>query len=264
MAANMPPRGEERRVTRVGGAAIDGAPIAYVTVLAAVIAVLSFVPIPVSSVLGLGGTFPLSQAIYPLVGFLLGPWAGAVAAGVGRVIGVFIAPHTASSGLLSAVVAAVTAWAGGILVQRRNSTWLFPAMMALFLVAFVAYVGRGMALGVGMALALGSTFVNWLSLFLWILPTRALARDGIASEEPANLAIGLALGSWITNTSSYLVANALFYNLLFQWPAIQWQALTIVAPLEHAFRVVVGTVIGVGVIMGLRAVGLVKPARAGY
>ncbi len=264
MSADDTPKGEERRVELARGAAIDGAPIAYVIVLAAVVAVLSFIPIPISAVLGLGGTFPLSQAIYPLVGFILGPWAGALAAGVGRLIGVFIAPHTASTGLLSTVVAVVTAWAGGILVQRKRNEWLFACMWILFLLAFIAYVGRGLAIDVDPGLALRSTFINWFSLILWLLPTRNLARAWIANENAAKLAAGLAVATWVVNTSSFLVANALFYNLLFRWPAIQWQALTLLAPIEHLFRVVVGTVIGVGVILGLRAIGLVKPEKAGY
>ena len=263
MTTNNTPKGEERKVVLMGGAAIDGAPIAYVIVLAAVVAVLSFIPIPVSAVLGLGGTFPLSQAVYPLVGFLLGPWAGALAAGVGRVIGVFIAPHTASAGLLSTVVAVVTAWAGGILVQKKRA-WLFIIMWIVFLLAFAAYVGGGLNADVNLSLALESTFINWTALVLWLLPTRRLARSWIADENPVKLGAGLALGTWIVNTSSFLVANALFYNLLFRWPAVQWQALIVIAPVEHLFRVAVGTVIGVGVILGVRAIGLVKPAKAGY
>jgi len=262
MASNSAPRGEERKVPLVGGTTIDGAPIAYVIVLAAVVAVLSFVPIPISAVLGLGGTFPLSQAIYALVGFVLGPWAGALAAGIGRIIGVFLAPHTASSGLLSAAVAVVTAWAGGVLVQKKGLLWLCPPI--LFAMALVAYVGRGLTVDVSLGLGLSSTFINWLAIILWLTPARTLARDWIAAASPLRLAAGLALGSWIVNTGSFLVANALFYNLLYRWPAIQWKALIGIAPVEHAFRVAVGTAIGTGVILGLRAIGLLKPARAGY
>ncbi len=262
MTSNAAPHGEERRVQPSAAATVDGAPIAYVIVLAAVVAALSFVPIPISAVLGFGGTFPLSQAVYPLVGFILGPWAGALAAGIGRVIGILVAPHTASTGLLSTVVAIVTAWAGGVLVQKKGSLWVWPPVV--WALAFVAYVGRGLTVDVSLGLALASTLVNWLSILLWLSPLRALVRGWIADQSPARLAIGLALGSWIVNTGSFLVANAMFYNLLSQWPAIQWKALIGVSPVEHVFRAVVGTVVGLGVILGLRAIGLVKPAKAGY
>ena len=87
------PSGQERHVESFEAVAIDGAPIAYVVALTAVVAALGFVPFSV--ILGSGYSFPLSQAVYPLVGWILGPIAGAVAAGTGRLVGVFIAPHTA-------------------------------------------------------------------------------------------------------------------------------------------------------------------------
>ena len=54
------PAGEEREVKFLGGAALDGAPIAYIVVLAAVVLALSFIPFSV--VLATGGSFPLSQS----------------------------------------------------------------------------------------------------------------------------------------------------------------------------------------------------------
>ena len=65
------PAGEEREVKFLGGVAIDGAPIAYIVVLAAVVAALSFIPFSV--ILASGGSFPMSQGIYGLVGWILGP-----------------------------------------------------------------------------------------------------------------------------------------------------------------------------------------------
>ena len=71
------PAGQERRVEFLGGAAVDGAPVAYIVVLAAVVAALAFIPFSV--VLASGGSFPMSEGIYGLVGWILGPIAGAVA-----------------------------------------------------------------------------------------------------------------------------------------------------------------------------------------
>jgi len=84
--------GEERQIKRVSGAAIDGAPITYVIALAAVVAALAAVPL--SIVIGTGKSFPLSQAIYPLAGWLLGPVAGGVADGVGALVGTWLFPQT--------------------------------------------------------------------------------------------------------------------------------------------------------------------------
>ena len=73
MTADGTPKGEEREVERVSGVTVDGAPIAYIIVWAAIVFGLSFVPLPISMVLGIGGTFPLSQTVYPVLGFILGP-----------------------------------------------------------------------------------------------------------------------------------------------------------------------------------------------
>jgi hypothetical protein len=158
VAVSEGPRGEERKILQTGGAAIGGAPIAYIIVWAAALAVLSFVPIPVSAVLGIGGTFPMSQAIYALVGFVLGPWAGALAAGIGRMIGIFIAPHTATAGIPSVLIAMVWAAAGGILLQKRGRLWWIA--LGGFVLAYLAYVGRAMSRDVNLSLAicLGSCY----------------------------------------------------------------------------------------------------------
>ena len=261
MTADGTPKGEEREVERVSGVTVDGAPIAYIIVWAAIVFGLSFVPLPISMVLGIGGTFPLSQTVYPVLGFILGPWAGALAAGIGRLLGVFSAPHTSTVGILSTIVAMATAAAGGLLVEKKGHTWLLAPIV--FVLALVFYIASGLGSGVTLGLALLSTAVNWIGILLWLLPTRMLARDWIARQGTARLAAGLALGSWIVNTSSYIVPNALFYPI-FKWPPAQWTLLAGVAPVEHLFRTLAGAVIGVGVITGLRAIGLVKPSRAGY
>ena len=92
---------------------------------------------------------------------------------------------------------------------------------------------------------------------------RRLARDWIASPSPARLSAGLALGSWIVNTLGHTFGSALSFYIN-PWPANVWRILIPIIPAEQLFRAVVGTVIGVGVITGLRAIGLVKPEKAGY
>jgi hypothetical protein len=261
VAATKEPRGEERVVEQVGGAAIGGAPIAYIIVWGAALAVLSFVPIPVSAVLGVGGTFPMSQALYALVGFILGPWAGALAAGIGRLIGIFTAPHTAAAGIPSVIIAMVWAAAAGILVQKRSRTWL--AALVVFVLAYIAYVGRALMIDVSPSLALQTTISNLSGIILWLLPIRSLAREWISDQKAAKLAAGLALGCWIVNTCSHTFANALMYYIN-PWPANIWRILIPIIPAEQLFRTIVGAIVGAGVITGLRAIGLTKPTQAGY
>ena len=78
----QPPRGVEREVRSLSSTQIDGAPIAYIIVMAAVVTALSFIPF--SLIIGSGGSFPLSQGVLALVGWVLGPVAGAFLPGWGR------------------------------------------------------------------------------------------------------------------------------------------------------------------------------------
>jgi hypothetical protein len=60
---------------------------------------------------------------------------------------------------------------------------------------------------------------------------------------------------------THLAAAVVVYFQV-NWPEAVWLAFAPLAPLEHLVRCVVGTVIGTGVIAGLRAIGLVKPREA--
>ncbi|NMC01595.1 MAG: hypothetical protein GYA30_04395, partial [Chloroflexi bacterium] len=97
------PSGEERSIRRQGGATLDGAPIAYVAALAAVMIAFTIVPLPLSVVIGFGRSFPLSQGLYGLTGWLLGPLAGALANGIGVLIGVFLNPQNTTLPIASVV-----------------------------------------------------------------------------------------------------------------------------------------------------------------
>jgi hypothetical protein len=247
----------------VGGVSIDGAPIAYVIVLAAVLTALGFVPF--SAIISAGGTFPLSQGVFPLVGWLLGPLAGAVAGGVGRLAGILLSPGTASSVWPASVWgAAVGSFAAGAMQRGRGRRLWWVPLAVIFALELVAFVGRAVVVnGVGPWVALGTSFVNWSALLLFILPTRRLLARWIQSENMAWVSAGLFLGTWMIAGLSHLSATVFMYWVV-NWPAEVWATLIPIIPLEHLFRSLVGTVIGAGVIAGLRAIGLVKPRWALY
>jgi hypothetical protein len=249
--------GEEREVQFLGGAAIDGAPIAFVIVMAAVVTALAFIPFSV--IIGEGGAFSMAQGIWPLVGWLLGPIAGAVADGIGTLVGVFVAPHTAG-------VAGVTVWgsivggftAGVMVLGKERSRWWLP-LVALWIVEWLLFAGRGIVQnGVGVWPAITMTFINWSAILLWVLPTRTLFARWINSQNAGKLAAGLFIGTWMVMGLSHLSQSVITY-FMFNWPNELWVTLTPIIPVQHLARCVIGTVVGTGVILGLRAIGLVKP-----
>lgn len=257
------PLGQEREVKNVGGASIDGAPIAYIVVLAAVVTALAFIPFSV--VMATGGSFPMNQGVFGLIGWVLGPIAGAISSGIGALIGVFVAPHTAGVWFITVIGAIVTSFAAGCMGtknQSRKAWWLWVTIIAI--IGFAVYVGRAIFVnGIGFQWAVLATIVNWSSIILFILPTRNLVAKWVGSKNLVLVAIGLALGTWICFGIGHTVQNAFSYTM-FNWPEEVWVMLSSIIPIEFLSRCAIGAVIGTGVIAGLRAIGLVKPTEGIY
>lgn len=255
------PSGPERSVQFHGSAAIDGAPVAYIVVLAAVVTTLSFIPFSV--VLSSGGSFPMSQGVFGLVGWILGPWAGAIAAGVGTLLGVFFAPHTAGVWPLSIYGAMTAAFAAGCFATaRRRLFW--PVIWLWSAASLVCYVGRAYYVaGIPAQTVLWGAAVDWLAVLLLATPLRRYIVGWLRSPNLTLVALGLFLGTAVAfGVAHCCVCAVSFY--LFNWPEPVWLLLIPLIPIEFLFRSLIGTVIGVGVLSGLRAIGLVKPAYATY
>ena len=256
------PTGEERQVEFLSRAAIDGSPVAYIVVLAAMITGLAFIPLSV--VIGSGKSFPMSQAVYPLVGWLLGPIAGAIGTGLGALIGVLLALHTTTVPAATVLGAMVGSFSAGSMVVSGRRKWWYMPLSLLLLVIYALYAGRAILLnGVGVGAVLLGSFINWSALLLYILPTRKLAAGWIGDTGLRRVAAGLFLGTWIAAGLAHMTAATMVYYVI-NWPEAAWLAMAPLAPLEHLIRCLVGAVIGTGVIAGLRAIGVIKPTEAVY
>ncbi len=256
------PIGPERKVSFLGSAAIDGAPVAYVITLAAVVAALAF--FPMSVVIAIGGSFPMSQGVLGLVGWVLGPVAGAVASGVGALIGVFLAPHTAGIPLVRVGGSIIASFAAGTMVLggKRQKWWL--GVWLFILAAFIYFIYRALVINqVGLWPVVAGSFINWSSLLLFALPTRTLVARWIHSSSWGLVAAGLALGTWTVYGLTHTFSAAVTYHM-FNWPEEVWIALIPTIPFENLLRAAIAIIIGGGVIAGLRALGLVRPQHAIY
>ena len=256
------PAGEERQVQFLGGAAIDGAPVAYIVVLAAVVTALAFIPFSV--ILASGGSFPMSQGIYPLVGWLLGPIAGAIASGIGALVGIFLAPHTAGVPVVSVLGGVIASFAAGVMVIRdERRGWWIP-LAVIFIIAWLLFAGRAVVQnGVSLYAAIAGSFLDWSAILLFILPTRTIFARWINDKRLVRTALGLFLGTWMIAGVMHVVQSCITY-FMFNWPEEVWVTLIPIIPFENLMRCLIGTVIGTGVIAGLRAIGLVKPTWAIY
>ena len=257
------PAGDERKIDFLSGVSVDGAPLSYMVALAAVVVALSF--FPMSVILVTGGSFPISQGVLGLVGWILGPIAGAVTSGIGGLIAIFLAPHTAGPiPVLRIVGNAIASFAAGAMLfrQARKNWWL--VIWFIGLISLVIYLGRAILInGVGIWPAVAASFVDWSALILYALPTRTLIANWIQSKNMGRVVLGLALGTWTVYGLSHLVLTAIYYSM-FNWPEVQFYPLIAAIPFENLLRSAVAVVIGSGVIAGLRAIGLIKPKNAVY
>jgi hypothetical protein len=254
------PTGPERTVRLIGGTAIDGAPIAYIIALAAVVAALAMIPLSV--IIGGSGSFPLSQAIYGLLGWILGPIAGAIANGIGSLVGIVIAAYTAGPipwlRVYSAVLGSFAAGTMFALPQRK--IWWIPAAIWATL-SLALYIGHAtLTNGISWQVVLPGTMVDWSATVLFILPTRNLVVRWIKSDNKLLTFIGLFLGTWIVYGLSHVFTSAIL-NLTSNMPVNVWLTITPLIPLEMLVRCTVGALIGTGVIAGMRAIHLPTPSK---
>jgi hypothetical protein len=162
---------------------------------------------------------------------------------------------------LNAVIASFAA--GSMVVAGRRKSWWIP-LTVLFVVALLLYAGRAVVQnGVSLWAAIGGSFLDWSGLLLFALPTRVLFARWIGDRSLARTALGLFLGTWMIAGVAHLVSSTITY-FMFNWPEEVWVTLIPIIPFENLLRCVVGTVIGTGVIAGLRAINLVKPTEAIY
>ena len=252
------PAGPLRSVQPLATASVGGAPIASIIALAAVVTTLAFIPFSV--VLSTGGSMPMSQGVFPLVGWLLGPLGGAASAAIGALVGVFLAPHTAGVPVLSVGGAAIAALAAGAMGRGGG---LRPALVVVGALALAWYVTAALHNGVRPAVVAAGTFIDWSGLVLFALPTGRRAAAWIGADDRGRRAAGLVLGTWMISGLTHACQAAVAYAL-FNWPEPVWITLIPLVPIENLARSAIGLVIGAGVIAGLRAVGAPRPPGAAY
>jgi hypothetical protein len=149
-----------------------------------------------------------------------------------------------------------------VLGKERNKWWIPQA--AIFVIAFLLFAGRAIVQnGVSVYAAIAGSFLDWSAILLWVLPTRVLFARWIGRQNLLWTAIGLFLGTWMIAGLAHVVSACITY-FMFNWPEEVWTMLIPIIPFENLMRCLAGTVIGTGVIAGLRAIGLVKPTWAVY
>ena len=241
-----------------GGRGIYGAPISYVALLSAVTAVLQLIPFSV--VLGPGISFPLSLATGGLMGIMLGPWAGAIAVLIGSGIGVMIAPHTAFLGPLTVLVLILAPIASGLIVTGRRSivgTYLIVCAVLWWIIKIAMD---------GMPEDMVVLLFPWRYLLPGILCLIPAVTDRavslLKSENRLALASGIGYITWIALQTDHTFSSIIGNLFMFPLPDEVYRFLLLyIIGAERGALTMVGVVIGLGVIFGLRRMGIKKPEQ---
>lgn len=111
--------------------------IALTSVFAALIVVITRLPgIPILGGTQGGGHIELSLVLYPLIGLILGPWMGLVAAFLGNLIA-WLIPSSSVFGLLTIPAGAIAAFVSGSMSQGSGKTnWRAAAAVLITLDVF--------------------------------------------------------------------------------------------------------------------------------
>ncbi len=256
------PRGEKREVSGIGGVAIAGTPVSYVAIMAAIVAVLAFVPASVV-VGGMGGGWPLHDAIHPLVGFLLGPIAGPIASVVGMLVGNAIAPYT-NLGPWSPLMGLMSAFCVGMIVQRGNKWyWFIPWIIVAVL--HVIYLVLALNYGIGFGLWMSNVFTVTIALVLIAIPQ--IRNWSVAALKEPVISWRMGVAMYIIFFFGSTAGIQAIWTPGFAtnpWPAEVWPVLIPIILVERVVFTLVGTIVGLGVVAALRRSSFVKPATAGY
>jgi len=277
-------------VPLVSAGMIHGVPIAYIAIWAALIAVASLIPI--SIVIGGGGSFPASYSLLALVGILLGPVAGAIATTIGVYLGAFIAPYTAGImfpfGQLGDVLA--TFAAGLITMKAENkqkerlylliaALGVIPIMLMFWSTFFIfnlwcippgseeqfAWIPREYFRTCAspfpdLILVLCFDFLPGLILFL---VTMKWVRQWIQSENPFLLAIGVFVISYFVLNTYQHYWGWFWFEIITYYPLPADIAIVMLFTWwERLYFSATAAVIGAAVIIALRKAGIRKPLYA--
>lgn len=252
---------QPRTIKVTGGVSIGGAPVSYTALMAALVAILAFIPASIV-VGGMGGGWPLHDVIHPLLGLLLGPIAGPIASAIGILIGGVIAPHT-NLGPWAPLMGAMSAFAVGMVMQPNRSLWIVPWVITL--AANLVYLYQALSFGISFPLWLSNVFTIDIALILIAIPplrnwcVDQIRNGGIGWKSYVAFFVVFFFGSTAGIQLNWVPSFATN-----PWPAEVWPVLIPIIAAERIVFTAIGALIGVGVVGALRRSSLAKAKMAGY
>jgi len=231
---------------------------------AAVYGVLRLVPI--STWLGLSGrVFTATEFVAPLLGIILGPYAGSVASVVGTFLGIALTGRMNFFGLDFVPVMA-NALVLGFLVQRRRtlSILIYSGLLVLFfaLPSTMHFVSIPLPTG-----EVVLPFV-WLHILAWLILLSPLSKksvEWISSAAVPRAILAACVLTLIGTTAQHLTGTLLFAGMAVplmgmtpQTLASTWVAVFYVYPVERSMIVLGATTVTLALVKTLKAASLLR------
>jgi uncharacterized membrane protein len=216
---------------------------AVIAVWAAFIAIAGL--LPVIPVFGTGATFGLSDSVVVLSGVLFGPWAGALAAGIGGFLGQLLAPHGAVFGVVTFVCPTIAALTAGLLMKRK-----WPYVIGIFALLGLAWYGFPLGRS-----AWFQPLVNYTPAIILAYPAATWGVNLIRSQDFKKMFVGITLLCFIGGCASLALGNTMALPM-FALPRELWLAVLPISLPQRVIFAVLAAVIGVPLLIGLPKIGV--------
>lgn len=230
---------------------------------AAVYATLRLVPISVI-IGGSGRVFSTTEFIAPILGIVLGPYTGSLAALVGTFLGIMLTGRMNFFGL-DFIPSMMNALVLGFLMRRRSliSILLYSALLALFF----AHPSTLHFISVPFLTGKIEVPYVWLHIIVWILLVSPLSRRSVEwmLKGTGSKAVGAACVLTLIGTTAQQLAGTLLYasmavplmGLSPQALEAVWIAAFYTYPIERLIIVLpAASLVTVAVVKALKATGL--------
>lgn len=223
--------------------------IVVVSIFAALDAVIRI--FPSTYAIGLYKFFSLGWVFSPIMGALIGPFAGFSAAVLGSFIRASIAPYKWTFGLFTPFLPAISALQAGLLTRRKHSFLFSLAAFSilLFLILTWLYFPTGRIVWpVALYYLAGLAFIPLVRICL-----------NLSSKW---LVIALVLTAYISNITQHALGNILSVTILNLQPEIFWAAIPLTLVEQTAFALASG-IIAFPVLIALHKANLLHYLHSG-
>jgi hypothetical protein len=226
--------------------------IALIAIFSSLYAILRYLPL--GPMIGLAGSFSFSDALAPLMGIILGPFAG----GASVIIGTFTAAALGKPIVffgLDFLPGFINCVAMGLLIKRK---WI--PVIALYTILLGVFLVNPYTLLLVKVSSLTIPFA-WLHIVAFIIllsPLRAKAVNNIKKFNIPKMALSLATLAFIGTMLQHLMGNLLTQLTLgvFSEKATDftglWTAIFYVYPFERSLIILITVLIGVPLIIAIK------------